>query len=76
MRVYDFQRRLITTVSESVYLQDQKPTGAFTIVRNFVGYIKQIMVYGSKKSLPIDDSNGNQDIIKENLLVVYYKFDQ
>lgn len=34
------------------------------------------MVYGSKKTLPIGDSNGNNDIIRENLLIVYYKFDQ
>ena len=52
------------------------PTRFFTIVRNFKGYIKQIMLYNSKVNLPISQSNGNLEIIRENSLLIYYKFDR
>ncbi len=51
------------------------PTRFFTLVRNFNGYIKQIMLYNSKISLPIGASNGNLEIIRDNSLLIYYKFD-
>ena len=75
MRVFDMQRRQQSRVSENVYLQDQMPTRFFTLVRNFKGYIKQIMLYNSKISLPIAQSNGNLEMIRDNSLLIYYKFD-
>jgi hypothetical protein len=51
------------------------PTRFFTLVRNFNGYIKQIMLYNSKISLPIGASNGNLEIVRDNSLLIYYKFD-
>ena len=75
MRVFDMQRRQQGRVSENVYLQDQMPTRFFTLVRNFKGYIKQIMLFNSKITLPIGQSNGNLEMIKDNSLLIYYKFD-
>ena len=51
------------------------PSRFFTLVRNFKGYIKQIMLYNSKISLPMINSNGNQEVIRDNTLLIYYKFD-
>lgn len=52
------------------------PTRIFTLVRNFKGYIKQIMLYNSKVNLPISQSNGNLEMIRDNSLLIYYKFER
>jgi hypothetical protein len=51
------------------------PTRFFTLVRNFRGYIKQIMLYNTKVNLPMFSSNANLEIIRDNSLLIYYKFD-
>jgi hypothetical protein len=45
-------------------------------VRNFQGYIKQIMLYNTKLTLPVDQTNGNFDVISNSQLLIYYKFDR
>ena len=45
-------------------------------MRNFQGYIKQIMLYNTKLSLPVDQTNGNFDVITNSQLLIYYKFDR
>ena len=76
MRVFDAQRRQIAQTRESIYLYDQLPNGQLVPLRNFRGFIKQIMIYNVRLNLPIDQTNGNSEMIKDNSLILYYKFDQ
>lgn len=76
MRVYDMARREVSRMKETLYLYDQSPTGTFTILRNFKGYIKQIMLYNKGLTLPIDASNGQFESIRDQSLILYYKFDR
>lgn len=71
MRVYDLQRRLVSRVNDSLNLAAQNPNGAFTLLRNFKGFVKHVMVFNAQLSLPIDLA-----IAKASPLLMYYQFDQ